>query len=62
MDSEVRAFQSDRELSGSALVAWNHQEFELSYQCLADEVKIGDYYLRLLLEMDDSDDSPIRKS
>jgi DnaJ family protein C protein 13 len=59
----VRTFASDRELAGSALVAWNHQEFELHYQCLADEVKIGDYYLRLLLEMDDhKDDSPIRRS
>ncbi|KAJ3648782.1 hypothetical protein Zmor_020558 [Zophobas morio] len=63
LDNEVRMFASDRELAGSALVAWNHHEFELHYQCLADEVKIGDYYLRLLLEMDDhNDDSPIRRS
>ncbi|KAK4884053.1 hypothetical protein RN001_000324 [Aquatica leii] len=62
LENEVRMFQSDRELSGSALIAWNHQEFELHYQCLADEVKIGDYYLRLLLEMDDNDNSPIRRS
>ncbi|KAL1502231.1 hypothetical protein ABEB36_007404 [Hypothenemus hampei] len=63
LDNEIRTFSSDKELAGNALVAWNHQEFELNYQCLADEVKIGDYYLRLLLEMDDSnDDSPIRKS
>lgn len=68
LDNEVRMFGSDRELAGSSLVAWNHQEFELTYQCLADEVKIGDYYLRLLLEMDEhhNDDSlsssPIRRS
>ncbi|KAJ8925386.1 hypothetical protein NQ315_009217 [Exocentrus adspersus] len=63
LDTEVRNFSSDRELAGSALVAWNHQEFELNYVCLADEVKIGDYYLRLLLELDDhNDDSPIRRS
>ncbi|XP_030761294.1 dnaJ homolog subfamily C member 13-like [Sitophilus oryzae] len=63
LENEIRTFSNDRELAGNALVAWNHQEFELSYQCLADEVKIGDYYLRLLLEMDESnDDSPIRKS
>ncbi|KAB0803499.1 hypothetical protein PPYR_00469 [Photinus pyralis] len=62
LENEVRSFQSDRELSGSALIAWNHQEFELHYQCLADEVKIGDYYLRLLLELDDNDNSPIRRS
>lgn len=59
----MRNFSSDRELAGSALVAWNHQEFELNYACLADEVKIGDYYLRLLLELDvNNDDSPIRRS
>lgn len=63
LENEIRTFSSDKELAGNALVAWNHQEFELNYQCLADEVKIGDYYLRLLLEMDESnDDSPIRKS
>lgn len=43
------------------MVAWNHQEFEVNYTCLADEVKIGDYYLRLLLEIND-EDSPIRRS
>ncbi|XP_023012432.2 receptor mediated endocytosis 8 isoform X1 [Leptinotarsa decemlineata] len=61
LEAEVRNFTSDRELAGLALVAWNHQEFEVSYACLADEVKIGDYYLRLLLEIND-DDSPIRRS
>uniref|UniRef100_A0AAR5P1B7 J domain-containing protein n=2 Tax=Dendroctonus ponderosae TaxID=77166 RepID=A0AAR5P1B7_DENPD len=63
LDSEIRQFSNDKDLAGNALVSWNHQEFELNYQCLAEEVKIGDYYLRLLLEMDDhNDDSPIRKS
>ncbi|XP_017781227.1 PREDICTED: dnaJ homolog subfamily C member 13 [Nicrophorus vespilloides] len=62
LDKEIATFVLDRELAGSALVAWNHQEFDLTYQCLADEVKIGDYYLRLLLEMDDNDDFPIRKT
>ncbi|KAG5881132.1 hypothetical protein JTB14_020836 [Gonioctena quinquepunctata] len=61
LEAEVRNFTSDRELAGLALVAWNHQEFEVNYACLADEVKIGDYYLRLLLEIND-DDSPIRRS
>ncbi|XP_060515817.1 dnaJ homolog subfamily C member 13 [Cylas formicarius] len=63
LENEIRMFANDRDLAGNALVAWNHQEFELDYQCLADEVKIGDYYLRLLLEMDENnDDSPIRRS
>ncbi|XP_058807941.1 dnaJ homolog subfamily C member 13 isoform X2 [Phymastichus coffea] len=61
LENEIRAFTSDRDLSGGTLIAWNHREFEVQYQCLSDEVKIGDYYLRLLLEKD-SPDSPIRKS
>lgn len=49
----MRQFQSDKELSGNTLVAWNYEEFEVQYQCLAEEVKIGDYYIRLILEQDD---------
>ncbi|KOB66523.1 putative DnaJ-like protein, subfamily C, member 13 [Operophtera brumata] len=44
------------------LTSWNHAELEVHYQCLQNEVKIGDYYLRILLEQRDNDDSPIRKS
>jgi hypothetical protein len=33
-------------------ISWNHREFEVSYASLSDEIKIGDYYLRLLLERD----------
>nr|XP_050853264.1 dnaJ homolog subfamily C member 13 isoform X3 [Vespula vulgaris] len=61
LDHEIRAFTSDKELAGGTLIAWNYREFEVQYQCLSDEVKIGDYYLRLLLERD-SPESPIRKS
>ena len=34
------------------------------YQSLSDEIKIGDYFLRVLLEEDqaDNEDSPIKKS
>lgn len=62
LDNEIRTFMSDRDLAGNALIAWNHHEFEVQYQCLADEVRIGEYYLRLLLEKEDSPDSPIRRS
>jgi DnaJ homolog subfamily C member 13 len=62
LETELRTFDSDRELGGSNLIAWNHTEIEIVYRSLQDEVKIGDYYLRLLLEAEDSPDSPIRKS
>lgn len=62
LENELRAFASDREVAGGALTSWNHAELEVHYQCLQNEVKIGDYYLRILLEQRDNDDSPIRKS
>ncbi|KAJ8268464.1 hypothetical protein COCON_G00136360 [Conger conger] len=57
LDGEIRAFSVDRELGSTSVIAWNHQEFEVKYECLADEIKIGDYYLRLLLEEDESEES-----
>lgn len=53
LESELRQFNSDKDLSGNILLAWNYEEFEVNYQCLADEIKIGDYYIRLILEKDD---------
>ncbi|XP_067952104.1 dnaJ homolog subfamily C member 13-like [Watersipora subatra] len=57
LEAEIRAFNVDRELTATMTIAWNHQEFEVPYHCLADEIKIGEYYLRLLLEEDDSESS-----
>lgn len=53
LENELRQFTSDKDLSGNILLAWNYEEFEVQYQCLADEIKIGDYYIRLILEKDD---------
>jgi DnaJ homolog subfamily C member 13 len=53
LENEIRQFNSDKDLSGNTLVAWNFEEFEVQYNCLAEEIKIGDYYIRLLLEKDD---------
>lgn len=51
IENELRLFQTDRELaSKQALISWNYYEFEVSYKSLADEIRIGDYFLRLLLE------------
>ncbi|KAB7502591.1 DnaJ-like protein subfamily C member 13 [Armadillidium nasatum] len=67
LESEMRAFNEDRDVRGSHIVAWNHAEFEacVSYASLKDEIKIGDYYLRILLEQEGTaseEESPIRKS
>ena len=39
-----------KDLGQTHVISWNHQEFEVRYECLSEEIKIGDYYLRLLLE------------
>ncbi|KAG7262176.1 hypothetical protein CRUP_034712 [Coryphaenoides rupestris] len=57
LEGEMRAFSVDRELGSASVISWNHQEFEVRYDCLSDEIKIGDYYLRLLLEEDENDES-----
>lgn len=53
LENELRQFTNDKDLSGDILLAWNYEEFEVQYQCLADEIKIGDFYIRLILEKDD---------
>ncbi|KAL5285788.1 DNAJC13 family protein [Megaselia abdita] len=52
LENELRQFMNDRELAANLVVAWNYEEFEVQYHCLADEIKIGDYYIRLILEND----------
>ena len=41
-----------QDLRGGFVISWNHTEFEVCYETLAEEVKIGDHFLRLLLEDD----------
>lgn len=51
IENELRLFITDRELAAKqTLISWNYYEFEVSYRSLADEIRIGDYFLRLLLE------------
>ena len=40
-ENEMRAFSVDRELGSNCIIAWNHQEFEVPYHCLSEEIKIG---------------------
>ena len=67
LETEIQAFLQDRELLGGSLISWNHTEFSVTYNSLSDEIKIGDYFLRILLgdgngEMDGNNESPINKS
>lgn len=41
-----------RFIEGGESIAWNFIEFDVNYSSLKDEVKVGDYYLRVLLQRD----------
>uniref|UniRef100_H2Z526 J domain-containing protein n=1 Tax=Ciona savignyi TaxID=51511 RepID=H2Z526_CIOSA len=62
LENEMRAFHIDQELGRTTEIAWNHNEFEVQYECLADEIKIGDYFLRLLLEEEFEEELAIKRS
>nr|XP_014352446.1 PREDICTED: dnaJ homolog subfamily C member 13 [Latimeria chalumnae] len=66
LEAEMRAFSIDRELGSASVISWNHQEFEVraesvldmnSFKLFAASILIGDYYLRLLLEEDENEDT-----
>ncbi|CAB3410631.1 unnamed protein product [Caenorhabditis bovis] len=60
MDTETRALASEKEQAATGVpIAWNHTEFQVRYPSLQEEIKIGDYYLRLLLVEDDENATPI---
>lgn len=52
LESEIATFKQARELAGKAMISWNHVEFRVDYNSLGEEIRIGDYFLRLLLEED----------
>ena len=41
LEDEIRAFHVDKDLSTTYEISWNHQEFEVPYPSLAEEIKIG---------------------
>ena len=50
IENEIRSFNIDKDLGQGHIISWNHLEFEVPYNCLQEEIRIGDYYLRILLE------------
>uniref|UniRef100_A0A915PRU8 J domain-containing protein n=1 Tax=Setaria digitata TaxID=48799 RepID=A0A915PRU8_9BILA len=60
IEDEMRILEQEKELVPiNVPISWNHTEFQVRYPSLADEVKIGDYYLRILLQENDATATPI---
>ncbi|CEF67733.1 DnaJ homolog subfamily C member 13 [Strongyloides ratti] len=54
IENELRLMENEMEVASNDVpVSWNHTEFYVRYLSLQDEIKIGDYYLRILLNEDD---------
>ncbi len=42
LEEEIRGFNVDKDLASNHVISWNHQEFEVQYHCLSEEIKIGE--------------------
>lgn len=58
LQSEIAAFNHQQSTYGTGtgtskggdhILSWNYKEFEINYESLSSELKIGDYYIRVLL-------------
>ncbi|TKR92925.1 hypothetical protein L596_007484 [Steinernema carpocapsae] len=60
IDNELRQLSHESDLTTqNVLISWNHTEFMATYPSLANEIKIGDYYLKHLLNETESNATPI---
>ena len=53
LESEIQYIQRETEARGEDSVAWNHQQFQVKYPSLENEVKVGNVYMRLWLQAGD---------
>ena len=50
LESQIKQFESDKQLNPDIGMSWNYKEFYVSYPSLSREIKVGDYYLRPLVQ------------
>ena len=53
LETEMQYMQREIEARGELRVAWNYQQFSVSYPSLDHEVRVGDVYMRLWLQAGD---------
>ncbi|KAF1745205.1 LOW QUALITY PROTEIN: hypothetical protein MXB_1860, partial [Myxobolus squamalis] len=52
LEAEIRALSIDKELESEHRIGWNFEDFEVPYLSLKDQLKIGEFYLSPLLEIE----------
>ncbi|GMH66879.1 hypothetical protein TrRE_jg7825 [Triparma retinervis] len=54
LEQELQSIERESDIrGGGGRVAWNHQQYSVSYPSLQDEVRVGNVYMRLWLEAGD---------
>lgn len=51
---EINEYEREQRLQGTRKIAWNYQQFEVKYDSLQDEMKIGSVFVRYFLDSDDA--------
>ena len=54
LEAEMKEFDKEQRLRGAAKLAWNYQQFSISYPSLRDEMQVGPVYIRHFLEAGDA--------
>ena len=50
LEAELKEFEREQRLRGTQKVAWNYQQFTVSYESLKDELQVGPIYVRHFLD------------
>jgi DnaJ family protein C protein 13 len=53
LESEIQYIQRETQAKGMGKIAWNHQQFGISYPSLESELRVGSVYMRLWLQAGD---------
>lgn len=54
LEAEIKSFEQEQRLRGNHNIAWNFQQFKVTYSTLIDEMRVGPVYIRHFLEADDT--------
>eukprot|EP01114_Cavostelium_apophysatum_P012560 TRINITY_DN2841_c0_g1_i1.p1 TRINITY_DN2841_c0_g1~~TRINITY_DN2841_c0_g1_i1.p1 ORF type:complete len:1582 (-),score=524.82 TRINITY_DN2841_c0_g1_i1:95-4840(-) len=49
IEEELLTFEMEKKLHPTLKYTWNYEEFTVNYNCIANELKIGDYYISIIL-------------
>ena len=49
LEYEIKSFEKEQKLKGNKKVAWNFQQFSVTFDSLKNEMRVGNIYIRYLI-------------